>query len=1161
MATYHENVEDKKFTDLLENDDFKKDLVRFFSGKRYAMSDEKLDKLGFDGLANEFAEHMRWQDWHDATALKDLNYVNNKQAEVGGKQAFGRLIQAWDNSDGAGTGFVEGAKDIGGALLSSPSTFLGVGTLGLSKLAAKGAQKVTAIAVRQKLRDYLKKNTVIKGALAGAATEGTIGGAQAYGKGETREELIDGYEYTRGNFAGDVALNSTVGLAFGALGGKIDQLLTKDKDALNAQLMKRKAKTEADVKKNVKETLTKKENQEVLKSVLEKTITMVNTLNARRGGAATLDPLDKQQVAMGEAIKSGVLNVDTEADGAFSSGLSLDTIRGIAAATTELAQTTGIKLEEGKRITQVIANKLNSSADDFDPDILDKIDSIRNKYGLTREQFSFIYLAELSEAGKTLAAQSAIVRAKNKLQGKPTKGVAEERRVLADIKDLAAHGLSSIDDVEAANASRNVLINTVKKNGLSKTYNFLQETDQMRIAFMTSQPATTARNVASTGLLAAVDVLDQGFKGLFGGDRNTFKNMFSTIRGLSYGNAEASVLKDMLETEMPDSYRRIFHDTMRMEVGTQSNSAFAKTGRLVNMFNTVTDTAFKEAAFYSSIQRSLLAKGDKKLGTDVREFIKNTGSLDRLSEINAPGYDVDIIRKALDDANRFTMQRTYMGDESLFGKGARAASRINEKVPFLVSGYAGIPFPRYVANHLEMVFDYTPFLPALMKKIESLAVDGKVKYILKDDYKSDADRLARQLTGASLIMSGIVLAHEKKGEIDYKSIENQIRGQDDISSSLGFIVAPIFIGDLIYRAHLAPKELGLSAGSAKENINELGTVLGGLSDMGFDNRGINALIDNIFKEEGVDPKAESDLAKLTGNIFSTFTYPLTPFRDLAGQINYEASGTPYTRPLEIQDFVRTQEAPRGVFKQQATRFMPDYDFLQIGQSFADDPNRDIKYYSILYDQPIASINPLKKTFTGVQASPTLTKLGREFNKLKINERDVYDSGTNANPMIDYGVRKWLSQNLSDLFLTWADNEKHRTLQAGGKTYNELTDPSVKKELLKGFVKARIGDANEMYKQRFTLLRERSPVKAGGYIRNLYHLKIAELGGDQFNAAAKYISDNEILKYDTDKSFNTSAELLSMAETIPQELKFRQVLIHIADMDRSERRQPSLDIGD
>jgi hypothetical protein len=164
-------------------------------------------------------------------------------------------------------------------------------------------------------------------------------------------------------------------------------------------------------------------------------------------------------------------------------------------------------------------------------------------------------------------------------------------------------------------------------------------------------------------------------------------------------------------------------------------------------------------------------------------------------------------------------------------------------------------------------------------------------------------------------------------------------------------------------------------------------------------------------------------------------------------------------------------------------------------------------------------------------------------------------------MIDYGVRKWLSQNLSDLFLTWADNEKHRTLQAGGKTYNELTDPSVKKELLKGFVKARIGDANEMYKQRFTLLRERSPVKAGGYIRNLYHLKIAELGGDQFNAAAKYISDNEILKYDTDKSFNTSAELLSMAETIPQELKFRQVLIHIADMDRSERRQPSLDIGD
>ena len=50
---------------------------------------------------------------------------------------------------------------------------------------------------------------------------------------------------------------------------------------------------------------------------------------------------------------------------------------------------------------------------------------------------------------------------------------------------------------------------------------------------MTSQPATTARNVASTGLLAVVDVMDESFRSIFRagkGERANFKNIFSVLK-------------------------------------------------------------------------------------------------------------------------------------------------------------------------------------------------------------------------------------------------------------------------------------------------------------------------------------------------------------------------------------------------------------------------------------------------------------------------------------------------------------------------------------------------------------------------------------------------------------------------------------------------------
>ena len=1142
MDSYLNGVEDKSFIDLKDNIDFKHDLVNFFEGGRYAYTREEMKEQGYDGLTKKFIEHMRFQEWNDATALKDLNYVINKKADPAGKEAFGRLIQAWDGSKEVGTGYASGAGDFTEALIKSPSTYLGFGSLGLAKIGAKGVTKAVQMAVRHKIKDYFKKKAVLKGAVTGAAVEGTVGGAQSYGMGETREELskqgnfIDGYEYSRSDFLKDIALNATIGTVLGGAGGAWNKRIALKKEDLYGEMQKTVAAAKEQAKKVAAETIENAQKETggdtVVREALNRTITMVNTLAARRGKSNTLtptaeklNPLDPQQVAMGDAIKKGILDTSVDEGGAFSSGLDINTIRSIAAATIEMSKE--FKVNPGERITSAIATAIRdpkSTAFEF-------LDEIREKYDLSKEQMSLIYLSDVSEAGKILAEQSAIVRKGNKtVSAKAARSTAEAdlQRQLFDLKEISQRGLSSIDDLEAADIAANVIKNTSKKGGVEKTYNFLQDIDQMRIAFMTSQPATTARNVASTGLLGLVDIMDESFRTLFYGEKGSYKNIYSTLKGMTWGKDEASLLKDMVQTEMPEVYQRTFHDTLRMEVATKSNSRFAKVGRIANLANTATDTAFKEAAMYSSLDRQLRRLNNSTLGTSVREFITETGSLDKLPE--------GMLDRAVDDANRFTMQRTYVKDESLFGKGARTAAKLNEKLPFIISGFMGIPFPRYVANHIEMIADYTPLLPEIIKKLEDQSVGKKgLMFITGDPYKSVEDRRVRQLTGASLIFAGMYLASQKKGEIDYKSLENDIKGQEDISSSLGFIIAPIFIGDTIYRANNGlPFQETL--------LRDSSTVLGGLGDMGFDSAGLKALYGTIFDDNA---KAGDKLSKMAGNIFSVFTYPATPIRDLMGQVNYDSSGVPYTRPLGMEEGVSDSQSPEDIFVGQLTRFLPDVAFTQYSQSRSTNPDYDYEYYSILNKQPIATMNPLQKTFTGVQASPTLTQLGREFNKLKIEERDVYTNSTNVNPVVDYVVRRDLSQNLSPLFEQWAENNVFKDGVEAGKTYNQLTDSGQKSERLKSFVTTAIKETNQKYNDGLTALMSTNPVKARGYIRNMYMLKANEIGTKKMDFAVNYMFEAGMI----DKKYASAQELLSSAETINEELQIRLKLLFVANSGR------------
>ena len=109
--SYVEQAEGKDFNELLEQEEFQNDLKAFFSGGRYNYTPEQLEDT--EQLADDFAQHMRWQSMNEATAVFDLLYVQKSEEEASreGKLAFGKLMQAYDVSEGGGTGGFETAWD------------------------------------------------------------------------------------------------------------------------------------------------------------------------------------------------------------------------------------------------------------------------------------------------------------------------------------------------------------------------------------------------------------------------------------------------------------------------------------------------------------------------------------------------------------------------------------------------------------------------------------------------------------------------------------------------------------------------------------------------------------------------------------------------------------------------------------------------------------------------------------------------------------------------------------------------------------------------------------------------------------------------------------------------------------------------------------------
>ena len=1085
---YTSKAEETDFISLVEDDEFKKDLVRFFSGGRYKMTPDEMRKKGFEGLTKDFIEHMRGQSWNEVTAMKDYNYVNNKDMDERGKQAFGRLMKAWDSSEAAGTGFFDGVGDFAEAVLSAPSTYAGAASFGIGKIGSKAAGKATQVLLRRSLADVLKKNAASNSmarAIGSSAAIGAVGGAVESGamsalQGETREKVIGGYEYGVKDVIADAAIGGAFGGALGgisgAVGGKraktVDEVLTQRSKAFSAEAEEAAKKSLGTISK-----ADAKVRQEAVKIVAD--IEDVLSANAGVKGAKLKDKLDPERVAKGTAMLNAMS--DPKAAPEFSSGLSVTTMRNIAAAAIDMMDE--LKIKDSERITETVANALR------DGDVAgfaDKLTAIRKKYGLSKDEFSLIYLAEASRAGQILGFQSAIKR-------------GAKLSEMNDINVLFTKGASSLSDEDMQKIAAQAI-----KNSNNKGMNFLQDLDAMRISFMTSQPATTLRNMRNAGILIATDMVDEVnkalYKGLFKGDTKAIKdfipNMTAMVRGYTFNNSEAKIVRNLMLEEMPEQAKRLYQHAMRADVALEGASPLAKAGRFVNLLNTASDSVLKEGMFYGSLDRQF-----RDQGLDMGKWLRSNKKLEDLPS----GISVD---RAIDDANRLTMQRDFRGDTSAIGRATKGLSNLNRKLPFVVSGAMGVPFPRYLGNHLNMVAEYIPLVGELGYRtgIVSGAEDA-------------ATRIARQTTGLYGLAAGYVLAEMRGGEVDYGSIKNELGAQEDMKPYMGAALFHIWAGDRAWRI-----EEGLPVTEGKALGQELKDVLGGIPDFSFDFGIIEGLAEVAMTGE-VSEKFEKSL----GGFLSTFTMPAAIARDVIGQMSYDQAGAPFTRDLAITDGVSTKGAGLNLdtVTMQSTRMLPDMQFMQYTQSFNGET--DIDYYRFSNPVAIGKMNPLTKQITGATSEPPLTELEKEMNKANLKDWQLYNSKTVPNANIDYVLRQRLAKNLPKEFAKWKANAPAGRAYPN-MTYDDIKDPKEKAQLLEGWIKKRIDQEKEVVESMFDKFVAANPYKARGYIRNNYALKRKKLGAEVFDKAAKQFG------------YSSADDYISDAESINQEIERRMKIL-------------------
>ena len=1037
MADYYkeENMKDVKISDLRRNPEFLQDAVDFLTSRRRGYTEEDLADKDGDWVTNEVLEHFRYANTNEVSMAKDYNFVNDTAVPENQRQAYGRLLFAFDNAKGEG--LLDGDRGIAavgdylGGMISAPSTWASVAAGALTGGAGGAAVQGTKIAAQAGVRQVAKK--LIGRAAFSAGVDGALAAGSAYGmekiKEDTGETIGEDYEVSTANVAISGVLGGALGGAAYAIparntnkaAGRLVDVLDEGRGVKAAEIMEAQAKA----KKTLEDALKgkgKKSKDEVAKG---KRLAKFTTDKLLRS-------IDPKLVAEGMDVKLNILSGDP--DEKLISGLTRGEFQRLGAAAYDLASRLKVKPEEGQRITEYLAGSIEAN---------DIFSEVARDYKLTNRQLASVYAADVSEAARTLAYQKNLLSRSGKgIDTKSAKKFANEMEALYE------RGMSALDPEDV-----DKLIDAEKLNRLSpigKAGHALKNIESARRAFMTSQPATTMRNNIFGVAMVGVDMIDNlGIAAVRAIKRNgdamqTFKGTMDNLKYLSKDAYVAEAVTKMLSEQAPEKMSKVFFAAAQAESALVGNTRLAKAGAFVNTLNTASDHIFKRAVVAGTIDRELKVLNDPTLGTSLMDMLKK-GTITQLPD--------DILTKALDDSLAFTFQRR------LGGKGSSTESQAAKKVVDVINktGLTVImPFPRYMASQAKFISDYTGL---------TIARRGMFGDAVKEeDY-------AKAMTGA-VVFAGLYQAQGWNIDNDREWFEAEGNTGNVINAQAAMGPA----ATTAYVAHQVKRVMnGLPTKAFSAILKDLGKLV-----IGTEFRPGSGIISKVG--QAIDASNMDPIINEAGDYFSSFTYPAAAVKDFYGQFDPRSAYLPETRDPSMTAYtnILTDLLPfdisTNVFRR-ITRQLPDFpdnggvtgnwlNFLANSTrltyqtKYANDADSlglgyDALRFDVFGDGPMRSMDPLMKQITGFSGMPPKNAFQRELTRLQVDPFKLYNPYTEKNVAVTLLTEQLMQGNVarsmealikSDLYQSMSAEEQTRNI-ADGFSALKTTYKARAKELL------------------------------------------------------------------------------------------------------------------
>lgn len=979
-----------KKEDLINDEQFLDDASEFLLKRTGNYYDEPED------IFDNYLNHMRWHSSNDITPVRDLMFAQKADPKM--KDRMARLFASYDKLESnANEDILEVAQDYGFSILSSPSTWLSFLTAGSGKVAALGAQQSARAGVRGLLYRGITKVTseapVASSAVIGATVEGTAGYGQEKARQMARVEVGEREEEDATAIGINTLLTAGLGGFSGAVTGAIKARQVAKAKGLLQQADEASAEAVENASRKADETISA--NKDAEKEVIKR-----------------LRPLDEAAVAEGRELREQLSDSEM-----FIMSMDIPTKKSIIAAAIDLIGPEDLAKDPAKRITEVVADRIKSGG------ITSKaIDDIAEKYNLSREQISLIFTSDVSDAARSLQLVGQLKRgALKKIEDALKKENGVDPSEAMGLADFQSEFISDL------------------ANGMGflarETVGGLKGFERMRRAILTSQPQTTVRNFAGGAARILIDmpetllenitrkIINAFAPGKYANDtfRTDSASIFKFLSPITVGDKNrvtADVIANLFERTNPESAQRLF--------GTFIDAAYvANKGHLggflegiggaLNFANRFSDNYYKKAIFAGELNRITTAK----YGKDLIKMIEE-GNFNKIE-----GKD---FAKASEKAFELLYQK-YPTSKTGAGKLARAYLDLDKQAGSGMLMGMLIPFPRFVMNQIEFIYDHAPIIGILSSR-------------------SAPETIAKQITGTSMILGAYQMRVAEGEQSEWYLYTNEDGSTTDLRPFLGPLSMPFYLADLMYRYYdpnktEADNVKAITQGADARTVSEI--MIGSAMRVGagayFAETALPELTAwatglNEDTEFVSSQKFDRAMARFAGDYVATFSYamPMSIARDLYKISDAEA---------RLVNETNGQVTFGDIFTVRASRALPQ---PLKDKQIAGLERKPIvaNRYVITSDEVTETRDPFTTAVTGLARSRPKTKLEKELTSIGLTAYDLYKP-------IPFGpadvlVRRELSGNGSIPSLS-----KHlSTLLDSGRYAN--SDIKTKRTLLKGIAK-------------------------------------------------------------------------------------------------------------